>query len=260
MSFTIPFGAEPVDRKPCASEPGHEILNAPGMRTGRWQCTLRTLEPLSIKAVFEPLAPRRPAYIPGSSIRGMVRNVAEMMGAGCGRYYDDDMKLPDNLTVCNEGAACQVCRIFGFTDGEYAWASKVRFSDTEPLLRTPWVRLEVPNQREALTDNGRGWRTFRSYGGPTGYGPHVYCVDKKAEFRFMVDYRNLSEEQFDLLLFCLTLQDGNEQSVHKLGYAKSLDLGACLIFADGGARPGLNLKKYLDRPGYEDYFYRKRGQ
>jgi len=259
MSLTIPFAADELDRRSCATEPGHEVQNAPGTRSGVWECTLRTLKPLSIKAVFEKLAPKGMAYIPGSSIRGMVRNVAEMLGAGCGRYYQDGDDLPSNLKVCDSGGACQVCRIFGFTEGEYSWTSKVRVSDTT-RVNTPWIKLGVPNQREALADNGRGWRTFRSYGVRAGGGSSVRCVGMGVEFKFTVNYSNLSDDQFDLLLFALTLRDGEEQLVHKLGYGKSLDLGACLVSVTGDPRPGPGIDKYLNRREYRDFFYRERGQ
>ena len=254
MSFTIPFGEELLDLRPCEDEPGFEALNKAGTRSGVWECSLRTLAPLSIKSVFENLGKDGAVYIPGSSIRGMVRNVAEMLGAGCGRYFDDGMRLPDNLKVCGPAGACLVCRIFGFTEGEYSWASKVRFSDTARSKEIPLVTLRVPNQREELENNGRGWRAFRSFGWVADGGSPVRCVGSDVTFSFQVHYTNLSAEQYDLLLFALTLQDGNEQLVHKLGYGKSLDLGACVISVRGSPKPGPSIQGYLNRQGYLKLF------
>jgi hypothetical protein len=194
-----------------------------------------------------------PAVLPGSSLRGMVRNVCEVLGAGCACYYEGG-RTPQDLAKCDESNACLVCRIFGFVEGSFAWAGKVRFQDTAPQ-RVRWTRLSVPVQRPPQED-GPGWILFRHEEPSLGPGP-TRCVERNQQFRFLVDYTNLDPEELAVFRFALTLTHELRgiDLCHKLGYAKALGLGSCKIAIAQGKTPlapiGPEIDPCLGDPAFE---------
>lgn len=64
--------------------------------TGEIKCSLTTKSYFSIKALFENLHSKNSAtvFIPGSSIKGMIRTIMEVMGFGCGFKISRDYSYP----------------------------------------------------------------------------------------------------------------------------------------------------------------------
>jgi len=251
MSKTVPFTTLELPRKPCAEELGGERRSRKG--SGIWRCELATLAPLCIKSSFDRLHDADAAVIPASSLRGMVRNMAEMLGAGCGRFHADKDWLAGRLKPCSEDDACLVCRVFGFVEGDYALAGKVRFVDAV-LPRPRWEKLAIPStQRDPHESTpGGGWILFprrtpaRLPPGPTR------CLAAGQRIVFRVEYLNLDEEEYAVFKYALTLEHGGAKLCHMLGYAKALGLGACTLslLADKSDPPGPELDPYLAQPGY----------
>lgn len=256
MTPRVPYATGRISRRACDTdaEPGHD--RRPRANSANWTCELRTLTPLCIHSMFNPrgrpVDERDPAIIPASSLRGMVRNVAEVLGAGCGRYQDWP---PANLSPCTEADACVVCRVFGFVQGKFAWAGKVRFTDTAPAS-VSWVRLQIPLDRDPH-EGGTGWLLFRH--DPVRLredrsGPR--CVPAGQVFRFQVGATNLDPEEMAVFRFALTLSHGEIDLCHKLGFAKAAGLGSCKIsIIDTPQRPlpplGTEIDPYL-RPAVLD--------
>jgi CRISPR/Cas system CSM-associated protein Csm3 (group 7 of RAMP superfamily) len=203
---------------------------------------LRTLTPLCIQSAFRNLKDDDPATLPGSSLRGMVRNMVEVLGAGCARYLEG-VPAPPNLGRCTEFDACLACRLFGFVEGSFAWAGKVRFTDAGPQ-RVKWVRLQVSPTRPAQ-ERGEGWVLFRHSSPHLPNGP-VRCVDRGQQFRFRVEYVNLDPEELAVFRFALTLTHRDIDLCHKLGYAKALGLGSCKVSIDPGKTPLPEIGPQLD--------------
>jgi hypothetical protein len=219
MSKRIPFQHPGPARRPLTGEAGQDRRDR--STSGTWQCHLHTLAPVCIRSLFDRLAPKKAhAFLPGSSIRGMVRNAAEISGNGCA------------LLGCTEASACIACRIFGFVAGNFTWQSRVRFSDSDPIP-VAWERYDT-NDRPHGPPPGNGWLVFPTEPCTTWTG-NVPFAPKGTTFPFTVDYWNLDPEEHALLRYALTLDDGSEQVCHMLGFAKSMGFGACTIDTDQDA-------------------------
>ncbi|MBZ5506044.1 MAG: hypothetical protein LAO78_11205 [Acidobacteriia bacterium] len=245
MSERIPFTTQPLSRKPCSAN-GHD--RRPRTGSGIWRCKLTTITPLTIHALFRNLAENENAYLPGSSLRGMVRNVVEMLGAGCGRFYD--RPSPPLLATCTRDATCISCRLFGFVESDSGWAGKVRFEDTV-TVPVRWERHMVPTQRPPQAP-GSGWLIFPCTRPQLEPGP-IRCAPAGTEFRFRVDYTNLNPEEYAVLKFALTLTHGAITLCHTLGYGKALGFGACKIelLQDRSPAIGPEITTYLNQLPFE---------
>jgi len=247
MTIRHPYNFVPLAERLVREAPGsHERFEA-GRHSGTLVCQLETLAPLSIKTHFEALKAARPAseepWIPGSSLKGMVRNVLEMLGLGCGRYFEarGSRVSPDlgQVRPCPEGYACRVCRLFGYTgekgragQGEekaYGWAGKLRFRDAhlgspmpsgawkEPGAGTGQLMSHGPRHiafyyPERLTDPNSskpaGWKVYLHSKTPVWPGGRTVCrawAREGCKFRVAVEYENLTDEEVAVLRFGLTL-------------------------------------------------------
>lgn len=256
MSENIPFTKLDLSRRSCeagaGAETGHDRRERrPDSLSGFWGCSLEALTPLCIQAAFAVQQKQgSQAFLPGSSLRGMLRNVAEMLGAGCARYYEGQ-GYGSNLKICTARNACLVCRVFGFVEGDFAWAGKVRVNDSA-RADVRWLGCHLPRQRPAHSDvNGAGWMIFPATKPALASG-RTWSVDAKRRFPFLVEYLNLDAEEYAVLKFSLTLQYQEVDLVHCLGYGKSLGLGACKISIPKDTSPpiGQKIQRYLDQPGF----------
>jgi CRISPR-associated RAMP protein (TIGR02581 family) len=160
-------------------------------------------------------------YLPGSSLKGIVRSYAEKIartvGVPCCNPFDQD---PKSATVfCGKRAekvqsgksiyrnrdyACRVCQLFGST----AMAGRVRFEDAYPKSAP---RLEV--RTGVAIDRGLG---------SVAHGPFDLEVVTRGTFKGKVQLRNFELWQVGLL--ALVLRDLREGRI-PLGFGKSRGLG-----------------------------------
>ena len=212
-----------MSRIPCDKALGHE--RHPKENSGVWSCKLTTLRPLCIREHFKTLCDNQPKgtqpMLPGSSLRGMVRGVAELLAADC-------LNQP-----CTKEAACVVCRLFGFVAKDFSWQSKVQFSESE-LANANWTRLAIPFGGRIHHHEIAGRAVFGGAGPAALTGVNVscsgdWCVAEGSIFRFKVEYRNLDPEEYAVLKFALTLTHGDIRLFHMLGYGKATGMGAVAI-------------------------------
>ncbi|HLJ26488.1 MAG TPA: RAMP superfamily CRISPR-associated protein [Candidatus Angelobacter sp.] len=182
----IPFPAFLARKEWGPSGPsGHERKSKDHL-TGRLKCTLSTVTKLCLKSNFKALAERgEPPYIPGSSLKGMTRNILQILGEGCAGQQFADKKMDEvaerqnlkldlgDLQPCTTESACLSCRLFGYSlkkpkdqksdDEPFGWAGNARFFDSDPLKEwssNQWVALNqgaftVPDYPKARpTDHG----------------------------------------------------------------------------------------------------------
>jgi len=179
----------------------------------------------------------RPA-IPGSSMKGVVRSVAEAVTGSCITVTREDMRrMPggkETLGGCEPGRACPACSVFG----RLGRMSKVSFGDALALkgVRTKLYRLPSlyrPRAREArrvYTDE-RGEFKGRKfyYHGEMAEDPRnapVQVVPRGSRFNGSLQFENLTPDELALLLFALAL-DGS--FALKLGGGKPACLGSLRI-------------------------------
>ena len=230
MHQRVPFAIENLHKKPLKQSSGQERWDK--ATSGRWRCQLKLLTPLCVKSAFDQHhRTKSPPVIPGSSLRGMIRNTAEMLGAGCGRYYSGGRELPARLATCNESSTCPVCRTFGFVEGKQTWQSRVRITDAIVMGKWQWELLAADDRRVYAggePEVREGWALF-VHSDEYLPGGRVPCVDRGAVFEFGAEYQTLDLEEFAVFRLALTLQGGGEHLAHKLGFAKSLGLGSCRV-------------------------------
>jgi hypothetical protein len=251
MAAFVRFPTEALSYRQTEGTAGHS-RRRDGAVAGVWNCELVTETPLSIQSYFRHARQAGDAaFIPGTSLRGMVRNTMEMLGAGCPRLYRGTVTGPPHFRTCRPERTCLACHIFGFVEErtEFAWQGKVSFSDTDNAARR-WIQLNVPIAPGPAT--GNGWLTFRHGPAPTSPG-RVWCVERGERFRFTVEYEDLDAEEYAVLKLALTLRHGETHLCHKLGYGKSAGLGSCRISIENDpSPPGPEIDRYVRLPGFQD--------
>ncbi len=240
----LPLGQRP-ERKPPI---GHDMLHDK-LLTGRLALEIEALSPVHVASGLMMLSgqARRPLVrelvrvggvpvLPGASLKGCVRAVAEAISRSCVRATRA-RELPSDLEGCrNKDNLCVACRIFGAQD----FQGLVRFGDMT-LQGEPRQLVEIaevpqffqPRTRELTylqrTERGvvvRG-RKFYMHGARQagGDGPIEVC---RAGSRFAgaIDFTNLDRAQLGLLLIAL----GQDPSFAlKLGGAKPACYGSVRV-------------------------------
>lgn len=244
----------PLDQQPERKRPiGHDLLHADRL-TGRIALEIEALSPVHIASGLMMLTgqARRPLVrelvrvggvpvLPGASLKGCVRAVAEAISRSC-VHATRARELPRDLEGCrNKENLCVACRIFGAQD----FQGLVRFGDMT-LQGEPGPQVEIaevpqfyqPRTRELTylrkTDRGamvvRG-RKFYMHGArqAAGDGPIEVCK-VGSRFAGAIDFANLDRAQLGLLLIAL----GQDPSFAlKLGGAKPACYGSVRVHVGG---------------------------
>jgi CRISPR-associated protein (TIGR03986 family) len=203
------------------------------------------------------------ALLPGSSLKGVLRGVAEAISGSCltlplGRRGEVgyrgrapiNYRIPEDFEHCRDaGHLCPACRLFGSLSDRHIFFGKMSFSDavasgaaevqqlTLEALMEPKPRhrawYEDPQQRGYM--RGRKFYYHRP-GGPrttaekTQYNKTVEAVKPGTVFEFSVDYANLTQAELALLIYAVTLEPG---MCHKVGMGKPIGMGSARIEITG---------------------------
>ncbi len=192
---------------------------------------------------------------PGSSLKGVIRSVAEAISGSCltlplGRngdvtYRQDKYKIPRGFESCRGGDnLCPACRLFGSL-GEEPFLGKVSLSDARAIsgVVVEWILIEAlmepkprhrvwygdPARREFM--RGRKFYYHRPLGPrratqATQYNKTVEAIKPGAVLEFEVEYANLTDAELGLLVMALNLEPG---MCHKVGMGKPIGLGSAEI-------------------------------
>lgn len=197
--------------------------------------------------------------LPGSSLKGVIRSVAEAISGSCltlpqprrgsvdyrGRP-SVSYKVPRGLEHCHSaGRLCPACRVFGSLSGDNAFLGKVGLSDARAMgnVGVEWLTIEAlmepkPRHRAWYEDpQRRGVMRGRKFYYHRPLGPHTTTVKNRynktveairpgAVFEFSVEYANLTDDELALLIFALTLEP---EMCHKVGMGKPVGLGSAKI-------------------------------
>jgi CRISPR/Cas system CSM-associated protein Csm3 (group 7 of RAMP superfamily) len=197
--------------------------------------------------------------LPGSSLKGVLRNVAEALSGSClilpqARQGKLEYRgrppvvyqVPQGFERCRSTKnACPACRLFGLLSRDEVFVGKLSVSDAtaEPDAKTERMTIEAlmepkprhrawygdPKQRELA--RGRKFY-YHQPAGPhrttreTRYNKTIEPVVPGTVFEFEVEYTNLTADELALLVFSLVLE---ESLRHKAGMGKPVGLGSVQI-------------------------------
>lgn len=260
----VPFES-PIERdRPC----GHHRLNG---YTGRFTCQLEALTPFLVMdgdrrpvtgttAAGEPMCGADGQYlIPGTSLKGMVRSVFEVLVPSCVVLKGNHDLVPDELTACTQqDCLCPACRVFGIVGRGQKGAvlrGRVHIGEAraegrlELMAPVQLVPLGSPQPRHTVfykPDGEPAGRKFYfhhhwdlrpepSNENERNRGPWVRPLAPGSRFVFHVAFENLTKRQLEGLVASLVLADAaplDDEQVkvrHKLGYGKPAGLGSVAV-------------------------------
>lgn len=169
--------------------------------------------------------------IPGTSIKGMIRNLAEMTSNSCilvtnemKKYMPRFKKLP-----CGKNEHCIICDIFGAMGRK----SKIKVSDFKyeegsgkrSILCLPDLKSPKFNDIYVKDGNLKGYKIYH-HGLESivkSGNSNFQCFLKNSAFKGFVIYENLDEKELQLLCYSLGL---SESFNHKIGYGKPAYYGS----------------------------------
>jgi len=243
-------------------------------RVGKMRCRLTAVTPIFIPMTQAGggtqrfMTARRNGadlpVIPGSSIKGVIRSVAEAVSPSCiglsGELFDRGSVIPaykeslpiDFLTCKEASKLCPACRIFGMVSNKSHFLGKVSFSDASaeagkfktgmPIILKPLMEPK-PRHSAFYHPNGEiaGRKFYFHHAGAlkttnqaTEYTKTIIPLEggvddqgnPRTVFEFDVSFTNLTDGEYSLLLFALVLE---EDMRHKIGGCKPLGLGTVKI-------------------------------
>lgn len=194
--------------------------------------------------------------IPGTSLKGCVRTIAEIVSNSCVKGYNKEFSKEKNDMKNN----CIICQTFGYASGKYSLKSRVRFTDfimqkgNMEYKNIP--KLFKPSENTCLKDNKyKGYKFYlNSREVKTGTIP-IEVAGVGSIFKGQVFFEDITEEQYKLLCFSLGL---GEDLYFKLGYGKPCNYGtvkARCVGIDFLKWPSQlnNLKNRLPKDVAQDY-------
>jgi CRISPR/Cas system CSM-associated protein Csm3 (group 7 of RAMP superfamily) len=238
--------------------------------SGRIMCRLTTRTPLFVPKYRAGAADRARAHetlemyrdkrgvplIPGTSLKGVIRTVAEAAANGCftlpSRFLYERQSIeygvPEAFLTCNNiERLCPTCRLFGMLNRGKVFSGNVTVEDAHALpgFQTQRLTLAIlsapkprhkpfysrePDERDTPI-RGRKFYFHRPQGArersqKDGQNKTVEAVLPGAVFQFEVEYTNVSEADLGLLLFALTMWD---DTCHKVGMGKPIGMGSAKI-------------------------------
>jgi|SRR5579884_434209 len=226
-SFWNPYRWVPVagpvsDRRPPAYH--HRLVGL----AGRVDCTLEALTPLLINdghGQFVRNAAMRP-YLPATSLKGMVRSLAELVGNAAAPFPRSHVDDEHQLAAAAEGPRLDVtARTFGHLHGRRVHAGLVRFGDGELLgdKVPPALSFKVAGgnpkpEHTPFYPTRRARKLYHHNPGADKLTPHhpgikadqirtVRPLPPGVRFRFTVSFFNLGDDELALLLYCLALEE-----------------------------------------------------
>ncbi len=234
--------------------------------SGRLWCEFEALTPVFIgdggtPARFVRHARSGQPYIPATSLKGVIRSLAEIVGNAAvpfgGVHVDEPHRLAEARAL--DGALDIAARMFGYLDGGKVFAGLVRFGDAELAEPHPppsqWEQYEVavgqpkPKHQAFYPSNDRR-KFYHHHVNAKNLVPPaaikqtatVRPAPSGTRFSFTVDFTNLRDAELDLLLYCLVLEEQATVTLTPAALGRSADqesvtLQGPLRHKLGGAKP-----------------------
>lgn len=246
-----PFDFVPLEKekKPeRAKRVGHDQWQGNAF-IGSLDCSLRVLTALHIGSGQFELANGQVVrgfatqngqlVIPGSSLKGVFRSIAEAISASCVSKTSQPFELPSKeFAECdNPDRLCVCCRIFGATGaGGKGYLGRVRFTDAEltsgqpTTVRIPALFSPRPTARLYRDDRRLKGRKFYYHGRLSSGNEPLKALREGATFRFRADFENLNAAELHLLLTAMGVFGGLRP---KIGGGKPACLGSVEVTLAG---------------------------
>lgn len=196
--------------------------------SGHMICKLTALTPLAVNYSQKHKFSSKPA-IPGSSLKGVIRSMAEFIGGGCISVTGHNAGKAD---LCTGDHVCITCDMFGRVSGRTVNKGKVMISEAKPIETASHesVRLQLYGPRKKRPGNSRKFYRHSRSGVASLRDPSstttLYPVKRGSSFRFRVDFSSLDARELAVLLYALFLEKG---LAHKIGHGKPKGMGSVLI-------------------------------
>ncbi|MDQ2717459.1 MAG: RAMP superfamily CRISPR-associated protein [Chloroflexota bacterium] len=240
--------------------------------SGHLYVTIKAETPLFIPDTEAPMQdPNNPAehiynnagkyIIPGSSLKGLLRNVVETLCSGCLRMLHlppgyEERSIPSGFMGCQDNRnLCVACRIFGMmSEGQrnaQVFLGKINIGDAlankeslaihgpiyTAILEGPKPRHQafyldadkryIAGRKFYFHHHGRlttADRLLQIRNEPGRYrNQHIEPIDTGTEFNACIDFTNLEADELAALLLAITLKPDMR---HKIGYGKPIGLGS----------------------------------
>ncbi len=195
--------------------------------------------------------------IPGTSLKGMLRSLAEIVGGGC--------FVTHKYEKCQDASSlCIACRMFGMTGNTGVHMGSVSIGDAllrgnMPKIKQYKVYLGAPkssHQSFYITpqtgNNDRKCRKLyfhqprvnENFPGTVDSAWNVSALVQGHCFSFDITFSNLRNEELKLLVYILSLEENATVTLeegdirltgplrHKIGNAKPMGMGSCHITID----------------------------
>ncbi len=193
--------------------------------------------------------------IPGSSLKGLIRNLVETVGYGCWWLYSGKYKLPNpSFYQCKmKEDLCVACRMFGMVQGRDAsLKGHVHFDESvcvQPVEHDPIYTIILSSPKPRHTPfyldrqgnlSGRKfyfhhstppkdqeeWLPKKASSKNDAQNQYIRPLGAGSVFTFSVHFDGLAPDELRLLLYALVLEDDVR---HKFGYGKPAGLGSVHI-------------------------------
>ncbi|WP_084696144.1 RAMP superfamily CRISPR-associated protein [Salisaeta longa] len=263
---------EPFDFVPYPSGNAIDYTKATGHDhfqgcSGRLECELEALSPFLVmdselrdgssqNSAVQFKKNRSGTYVvPGTSLKGLVRSVFEVLYPSCTRISGGKTKVPSAFRPCrSHHKVCPACRVFGFLNGGTVLKGKVNIG-TAHAVGTPelgtdrqLIGLFRPHPEEAKYNRNGHAKGYKFYfhqqevktanqDNDKKFGTWITPLKPGTCFTFSVTFENLTDRELNALVAALVLTDratdpetGDTVAVrHKLGYGKPAGLGSVAI-------------------------------
>jgi hypothetical protein len=231
------------------------------------ECTLEALTPFLIGSSKNPgrfvgSGPNNHPFIPGTSLKGLIRSLAELLGNAAIPFSNGNADSGHTLSQASAGQNVSwkldvAARMFGYLNRGEVFAGLLRSSDGR-LLGKPQVigpfkvvvgQPRPDRHRPFYGDDARrkfyhhraGAKELVRAPGNIAQTRTVYPLAPGATFAFTVEFENLRESELALLLYCLVLEENVSVSlsVEALGpgHHEPITLTGPMRHKFGGCKP-----------------------
>jgi hypothetical protein len=258
--------------------------------SGRLDCTLEALTPFLIGSSkgdghFIRSGRTNQPFIPGTSLKGLIRSLAELVGNACIPFPNGYADEKRELSQASEGKGVDwrldvAARMFGYLDGGKVFSGLVRFTDAELRGNAKEIgKFDVvvgqpqPERHKPFYPDKERRKFYHHHPGVTGLVEGttqtrtVHPLRPGVQFIFGVDFENLRQEELALLLYCLVLEENVSVTLSKEALRPDAQgpetLTGPLRHKFGGCKPqgGGSVKISIDKMTlYENMADRYRGR